>query len=70
MDSCAAEDAVFTSDTGMATVWASRFLTMRGDRRLIGSYNLGSMANAMSQALGAQLWAPSARSSPSAGTAV
>ncbi|MFJ7266678.1 thiamine pyrophosphate-dependent enzyme [Streptomyces sp. NPDC099050] len=58
VDSCAAEDAVFTSDTGMATVWASRFLTMRGDRRLIGSYNLGSMANAMPQALGAQLWAP------------
>nr|MDT0515994.1 thiamine pyrophosphate-binding protein [Streptomyces sp. DSM 41633] len=58
VDEHAAEDAVFTSDTGMATVWLSRFVTMRGDRRLIGSYNLGSMANAMSQALGAQLWAP------------
>lgn len=58
VDSCAAEDAVFTSDTGMATVWLSRFVTMRGGRRLIGSYNLGSMANAMPQALGAQLWAP------------
>lgn len=51
-------DAVFTSDTGMATVWLSRFVTMSGTRRLIGSYNLGSMANAMPQALGAQLWAP------------
>jgi pyruvate dehydrogenase (quinone) len=49
----AAPDAVFTSDTGMATVWLSRFVTMTGTRRLIGSYNLGSMANAMPQALGA-----------------
>ncbi|MFI5764131.1 thiamine pyrophosphate-dependent enzyme [Streptomyces sp. NPDC051563] len=58
VDAYASEDAVFTSDTGMATVWLSRFVTMRGTRRLIGSYNLGSMANAMPQALGAQLWAP------------
>ncbi|MFF1556134.1 thiamine pyrophosphate-dependent enzyme [Streptomyces sp. NPDC058279] len=58
VDAYADDDAVFTSDTGMATVWLSRFVTMRGNRRLIGSYNLGSMANAMPQALGAQLWAP------------
>ncbi|MGW6987634.1 thiamine pyrophosphate-dependent enzyme [Streptomyces sp. NPDC054946] len=58
VDAYAAEDAVFTSDTGMATVWLSRFVAMRGTRRLIGSYNLGSMANAMPQAIGAQLWAP------------
>ena len=51
----AAPDAVFTSDTGMATVWLSRFVRMTGSRRLLGSYNLGSMANAMPQALGAQL---------------
>ncbi|MEU4087768.1 thiamine pyrophosphate-dependent enzyme [Streptomyces aureus] len=54
VDRAAANDAVFTSDTGMATVWLSRFVEMRGERRLIGSYNLGSMANAMPQALGAQ----------------
>ncbi|MGQ5640151.1 MULTISPECIES: thiamine pyrophosphate-dependent enzyme [unclassified Streptomyces] len=54
VDRIAADDAVFTSDTGMATVWLSRFIEMRGDRRLIGSYNLGSMANAMPQALGVQ----------------
>jgi pyruvate dehydrogenase (quinone) len=54
VDRIAADDAVFTSDTGMATVWLSRFVEMRGDRRLIGSYNLGSMANAMPQALGVQ----------------
>lgn len=58
VDALASEDAIFTSDTGMATVWLSRFVTMHGRRRLLGSYNLGSMANAMPQALGAQLWAP------------
>lgn len=54
IDRLAPEDTIFTSDTGMSTVWLSRFVTMRGTRRLIGSYNLGSMANAMPQALGAQ----------------
>ncbi|MEU6976845.1 thiamine pyrophosphate-dependent enzyme [Streptomyces sp. NPDC046371] len=58
VDRHAADDAIFTSDTGMATVWLSRFVRMRGGRRLIGSYDLGSMANAMPQAIGAQLWAP------------
>ncbi|MFI9005476.1 thiamine pyrophosphate-dependent enzyme [Streptomyces sp. NPDC053541] len=58
VDRHAADDAIFTSDTGMATVWLSRFVRMRGTRRLIGSYDLGSMANAMPQAIGAQLWAP------------
>lgn len=55
VDAAADEDAIFTSDTGMATVWLSRFVEMRGDRRLLGSYNLGSMANAMPQAIGAQM---------------
>lgn len=54
VDRAAADDAIFTSDTGMATVWLSRFVEMRATRRLLGSYNLGSMANAMPQALGAQ----------------
>jgi pyruvate dehydrogenase (quinone) len=54
VDRSADEDAIFTSDTGMATVWLSRFVEMRGSRRLLGSFNLGSMANAMPQALGAQ----------------
>src|SRR6478735_9360105 len=53
IDRHAATDAVFTSDTGMATVWLSRFVRMSGTRRLIGSFNLGSMANAMPMALGA-----------------
>lgn len=54
LDRHAAEDAIFTSDTGMSTVWLSRFIRMSHERRLLGSYNLGSMANAMPQSLGAQ----------------
>ncbi|MCM3515588.1 thiamine pyrophosphate-dependent enzyme [Nocardioides sp. P86] len=54
VDRHAASDAVFTTDTGMATTWLARFVRMSGTRRLLGSYNLGSMANAMPQALGAQ----------------
>lgn len=53
IDRHAAPDAIFTTDTGMSTVWLARFVRMTGDRRLVGSFNLGSMANAMPQALGA-----------------
>ncbi|MCR4512684.1 thiamine pyrophosphate-dependent enzyme [Aeromicrobium sp. 50.2.37] len=52
VDRHAAQDAIFTSDTGMATTWMARFITMSGTRELLGSFNLGSMANAMPQALG------------------
>src|ERR1700730_1880813 len=50
----AAEDAVFTCDVGLPTVWAARYLTMNGSRRLIGSFWHGSMANALAQGIGAQ----------------
>jgi pyruvate dehydrogenase (quinone) len=50
----AAADAVFTCDVGLPTVWAARYLTMNGKRRLIGSFWHGSMANAMAQGIGAQ----------------
>lgn len=50
----AAEDAIFTCDVGTPTVWAARYLKMNGKRRLLGSFNHGSMANAMPQAIGAQ----------------
>jgi pyruvate dehydrogenase (quinone) len=50
----AAADAVFTCDVGLPTVWAARYLTMNGGRRLIGSFWHGSMANALAQAIGAQ----------------
>jgi thiamine pyrophosphate-dependent acetolactate synthase large subunit-like protein len=49
-----AEDAVFTCDVGLPTVWAARYLAMNGKRRLVGSFGHGSMANAMPQAIGAQ----------------
>jgi pyruvate dehydrogenase (quinone) len=51
---CASDDAIFTCDVGLPTVWAARYLAMNGSRRLIGSFWHGSMANAMSQAIGAQ----------------
>lgn len=54
VDRHAAADAIFTTDTGTATTWLARYVTMGGRRELLGSFNLGSMANAMPQALGAQ----------------
>ena len=50
----AADDAVFTADVGLPTVWAARYLATNGRRRLLGSFWHGSMANAMPQAIGAQ----------------
>jgi pyruvate dehydrogenase (quinone) len=55
----AAEDAVFTCDVGLPTVWAARYLAMNGKRRLLGSFWHGSMANAMAQTIGAQAAFPS-----------
>ncbi len=52
------ENAIFTADTGMCTVWAARYLRMKKGRKLIGSFNHGSMANAMPQSIGAQLAFP------------
>lgn len=54
VDRLATDDVVFTADVGTPAVWAARYLTMNGRRRLIGSFNHGSMANAMPQALGVQ----------------
>ncbi|WCP73974.1 ubiquinone-dependent pyruvate dehydrogenase [Sphingomonas hankookensis] len=58
LDAVAADDAAFTVDVGTPAVWAARYLTMNGRRRLIGSFNHGSMANAMPQALGVQAACP------------
>ncbi len=54
----ASDDAVFACDVGTPTVWAARYLEMNGRRRLIGSFNHGSMANALPQAIGAQVAYP------------
>ena len=58
IDQIATEDAIFTCDVGTPTVWAARYLNMNGRRRLMGSFNHGSMANALPQAIGAQLTYP------------
>jgi pyruvate dehydrogenase (quinone) len=50
----AAPNAIFTADTGMCNVWSARYIKATKDRRLIGSFNHGSMANALPQAIGAQ----------------
>jgi pyruvate dehydrogenase (quinone) len=54
VDRFAAADAIFTCDVGTPTIWAARYLTMNGQRRLIGSFAHGSMASAVPQAIGAQ----------------
>ncbi|MFS2158519.1 ubiquinone-dependent pyruvate dehydrogenase [Pseudomonas sp. Pseusp122] len=48
------DNAIFTVDVGTPTLWAARYLKMNGKRTLLGSFNHGSMANAMPQALGAK----------------
>jgi pyruvate dehydrogenase (quinone) len=48
------DDAVITYDVGTPTVWAARYIVTNGKRRLLGSLNHGSMANALAQAIGAQ----------------
>ena len=58
VDELAADDAVFTADVGTPTLWAARYLTMNGRRRLIGSFIHGTMANALPQAIGAQAAQP------------
>ena len=58
LDELATDDAIFTVDTGMCNVWAARYLTPNGRRRVIGSWRHGTMANALPQAIGAQLAHP------------
>ena len=63
IDRLAADDAVFTADVGTPCIWAARYLRMNGTRRLIGSFNHGTMANALPHAIGAQASHPGGRSS-------
>ena len=58
LDELADDDAIFSCDVGTPTIWAARYLTMNGKRRLLGSFNHGSMANALPQAIGAQVSHP------------
>ena len=54
IDRLADPHAVFIPDVGNPCIWAARYLRMNGTRRLIGSFNHGSMANALPQAIGVQ----------------
>ncbi len=58
LDELADDNAVFTVDTGMNNVWTSHYLTPKADRRMIGSFSHGSMANAMPMAIGAKFACP------------
>lgn len=58
LDKLAAEDAIFTCDTGMCNVWSGRYISATGKRKMIGSFIHGSMANAMPHAIGAALACP------------
>jgi pyruvate dehydrogenase (quinone) len=58
VDKLANDDAIFTVDTGMSAVWAARYLKAGKNRYLTGSFNHGSMANAMPMAMGAGLSHP------------
>lgn len=53
IDKLADDDAIITVDTGMTVVWAARFIRRSRSRYLTGSFNHGSMANAMPMAIGA-----------------
>lgn len=54
IDQAADQDAIFTADVGSPVIWAARYVAMTAQRRLLGSFNHGSMANALCHALGAQ----------------
>lgn len=54
VDEAATDDAVFIPDVGSPVIWASRYLTMNGRRRMIGSFNHGSMASGLMHGIGAQ----------------
>ncbi|ASW75476.1 pyruvate dehydrogenase [Chryseobacterium piperi] len=58
LDQIAKKDAIFTVDTGMCCVWGARYITGTGERKMLGSFNHGSMANAMPMAIGASLAYP------------
>lgn len=58
IDKLANRDAIFTVDTGMTCVWGARYLNATEQRKMLGSFNHGTMANAMPQAIGASLAYP------------
>ncbi|QCK15786.1 thiamine pyrophosphate-binding protein [Mangrovivirga cuniculi] len=58
MSDIASDDAIFVVDTGTSTIWSTNFMNFRDQRRMIGSFNHGSMAVGLPAAIGAQLQYP------------
>lgn len=58
LDKLAADNCIVTVDTGMNNVWTSHYLTPGKDRKMLGSFTHGSMANAMPMAIGAAVTCP------------
>ncbi len=54
----AAADAIFTVETGTAVIWAAHYISFHSQRRMIGSFNHGSMAVGLPAAMGAQFAFP------------
>ncbi|MCZ4320032.1 thiamine pyrophosphate-binding protein [Aequorivita viscosa] len=50
----ASSDACFTVDVGESAIWVAHHLTLHGKRRLLGSFNHGSMAVGFPAAMGIQ----------------
>lgn len=58
LHSVASDQAVFTIDTSTAVIWAVRHMSFAGNRRIMGSFNHGSMSVGLAAAIGAQLARP------------
>jgi len=58
VDKHAANDAIFTIETGTSAIWAAHHISFHTQRRMIGSFNHGSMAVGLPSALGAQMGNP------------
>lgn len=51
-------DAIFTVDTGTPDIWCARYLQALDTRRILGSFNHGSMGCALAMAIGAKALYP------------
>ena len=54
----ASDNAIFTVETGTSAIWAAHHITFHSNRRVIGSFNHGSMAVGLPSAMGAQFAHP------------
>ena len=54
----ASNDAIFTVETGTSAIWAANHISFHTNRRVIGSFNHGSMAVGLPSAMGAQMAHP------------